>query len=196
MKGTSWRSVRNTSVFTHISNVEFLELYVRNLEFEQEFADGRAIESSHLLFKQPGARLNADPILHCLRCLHKIDKGIFGLTLNPRHVGVWGTLLVLLQGINGSFRCKENAKGPYTDSACPSVYCLHEFSTWWKLHTRSTTRCTTGIAPVAWLLPPIRSILYYRLGIIILFMHNNLWFHFTIVFFGVWGGLRMGVPEW
>ncbi len=46
-------------------NVYFLELYVRNLEFEQESAHSIAIESSHLLFKQPGARLNADPILHC-----------------------------------------------------------------------------------------------------------------------------------
>ncbi len=71
-----------------LSNVDFLEFYVRNLEFEQESADGRAIESSHLLFKQPGARLNADPILHCLRCLHEVDKGIFGLTLNPRHVEI------------------------------------------------------------------------------------------------------------
>ncbi len=61
---------------------------MQNLEFEQESADGRAIESSHLLFKQPGARLNADPILHCLRCLHELDKGIFGLTLNPRHVEI------------------------------------------------------------------------------------------------------------
>ncbi len=68
-----------------LSNVGFLELYVRHLEFEQESADGRAIESSHLLFKQPRARLNADPILHCLRCLHEVDKGKFGLTLNPRH---------------------------------------------------------------------------------------------------------------
>ncbi len=34
-----------------LCNVDFLELCVRNLEFEHEFADGRAIESSHLLFK-------------------------------------------------------------------------------------------------------------------------------------------------
>ncbi len=67
-------------------NVDSLDLYVRNLEFEQESADGRAIESSHLLFKQPGTRLNADPILHCLRCLHEVDKSIFGLPLYPRHV--------------------------------------------------------------------------------------------------------------
>ncbi len=71
-----------------ISNVDFPELYVRNLEFEQESADGRDIESSHLSLKQPGARLNADAILHCLRCLHEADKGIFGFTLNPRHVGI------------------------------------------------------------------------------------------------------------
>ncbi len=31
-----------------LSNIDFLELYVRHLEFEQESADGRAIESSHL----------------------------------------------------------------------------------------------------------------------------------------------------
>ncbi len=53
-----------------------------------ESTDGRAIEPSHLLLKQPGARLNVDPILHCLRGLHKFDKGIFGLTLNPRHVEI------------------------------------------------------------------------------------------------------------
>ncbi len=41
-----------------------------------------------------------------------------------------GTLQVLLQGSNGSFRYKENAKGPFADTACPSVHCLHEFSTW------------------------------------------------------------------
>ncbi len=69
-----------------LSNVDFLELYVGNLEFEQESADGRAIESGHLLFKQPGARLNADPILYCLRCPHEFDKDIFGLTLNLRNV--------------------------------------------------------------------------------------------------------------
>ncbi len=69
-----------------LANADFLEMYVRNLVFEQESADGRAIESSHLIFKQPGARLNADPILYCLCCLHEFDKGIFGLTLNPRHV--------------------------------------------------------------------------------------------------------------
>ncbi len=72
-----------------LSNVDFLELYVRNLEFEQESADDRANELSHLLFKQPGTRLNADPILQCLRCLHEFDKGIFGLTLNLRHVEIW-----------------------------------------------------------------------------------------------------------
>ncbi len=71
-----------------LSNVDFLELYVRNLEFEQESADGRAIGSSQLLLKQPRARLNADPILHCLRSLHEFDKGIFGLTLDPRHVEI------------------------------------------------------------------------------------------------------------
>ncbi len=36
-----------------LSNVDFLEVYVWNLEFEHESADGRAIESSHLLVKQP-----------------------------------------------------------------------------------------------------------------------------------------------
>ncbi len=61
---------------------------MRNLEFEQESAHSIAIESSHLLFKQLGARLNADLILHCLRCLHELDKGIFGLTLNPRLVEI------------------------------------------------------------------------------------------------------------
>ncbi len=61
---------------------------MQNLEFEQESADGRAIELSHLSFKQPGTRLNADPILHCFRSLHEFDKGIFGLTLNPRHVEI------------------------------------------------------------------------------------------------------------
>ncbi len=71
-----------------LSNVVFLELYVRNLEFKRESADGRANASSHLLFKLQRARINADPILHCLRCLHELDKGIFGLTLNPRHVEI------------------------------------------------------------------------------------------------------------
>ncbi len=57
-----------------LSNVDFLELQVRHLEFEQESADGRAIESSHLLSKQPGPSLNADPIIHCLCCLHHWKK--------------------------------------------------------------------------------------------------------------------------
>ncbi len=115
-----------------------------------------------------------------------------------------GTLLVLLQGSNGSFRCKENAKGPYTVDACPLVYCLHKFSTcffpankWWKLNTRSTARCTTGIAPVAWLPPPIRSIFYNRLGIVIalLLLACIVICDSTLLlsFFGVWGGFRMGV---
>ncbi len=42
---------------------------MRHLELEQEFADGRAIESNYLLSEQWGVMLNADPILHCLRCL-------------------------------------------------------------------------------------------------------------------------------
>ncbi len=49
---------------------------MRHLEFEQESADGRAIGSSQLLLKPPGARFNAGPILHCLRCLHEVNKGI------------------------------------------------------------------------------------------------------------------------
>ncbi len=65
-----------------LSNVDFLELPVRHLEFEQESVDGRAITSSHLLSKQPGARL------HCLHCLHEVDKDIFQLTLNPRYVEI------------------------------------------------------------------------------------------------------------
>ncbi len=87
-----------------LSYVDFLELYVRKLEFEQESADGRAIGSSHLLLKQPRARLNADPVLHCLRSLHEFDMGIFGLTLDPRDVEIFCTLLVLLQGSNKSFK--------------------------------------------------------------------------------------------
>ncbi len=71
-----------------LSNVGYLGLYVRHLEFKQESTDGRAIASSHLLFKQSGVRLYAEPIVHCLRCLHEFDKSIFGLTLNPRHVEI------------------------------------------------------------------------------------------------------------
>ncbi len=42
-----WFEIRQCS---HIlSNVCLLELHVRHLEFEQESADGRAIESSYLL---------------------------------------------------------------------------------------------------------------------------------------------------
>ncbi len=71
-----------------LTNVDFLQLLVRHLEFEQESADNRAFESSYLSSEQPGVMLNADPILHCLRCLHEVGKGIFGLTLNPRHVEI------------------------------------------------------------------------------------------------------------
>ncbi len=62
---------------------------MQHLEFEQGPAGGRAMESSHLLFKQPGAGPNADPILHCLRSLHEVNK--FELTLNPRHVEIGHT---------------------------------------------------------------------------------------------------------
>ncbi len=55
-----------------LCNVDFLEWQMWHFEFEQESTDSRAMESSHLLFKQPVARLNADPILHCLRCLHDL----------------------------------------------------------------------------------------------------------------------------
>ncbi len=62
---------------------------MRNLEFVQESADGRAIESSQLLLsKRSGARPNAKPILHCLRCHHEVNKSIFGLILNPSHVDI------------------------------------------------------------------------------------------------------------
>ncbi len=33
-------------------------------------------------------------------------------------------------GKKWKFFYKENAKDLYTDGACPSVHCLHEFSTW------------------------------------------------------------------
>ncbi len=68
------------------SNVDFLELYVRNLEFEQEFADGRAIKLSHLLLKQPGARLNADPMLHCLAASVNSLRAYLGSRLT---LGTW-----------------------------------------------------------------------------------------------------------
>ncbi len=38
-----------------LANVDFPEMYVQNLEFEQESADGRDIGSSHVSFKPPGA---------------------------------------------------------------------------------------------------------------------------------------------
>ncbi len=71
-----------------LCNVDFLELYVRNLEFVKESADGRFIASSYLLSLRSIARLNADPILRCQRCHHEVDKSIFGLMLNPRHVEI------------------------------------------------------------------------------------------------------------
>ncbi len=83
---------------------------MRNLEFEQESADSRAIESSHLLFKQPGAKLNADPILPCLRCLHEFDKGIFGFTLNSRHVGIGARFLCSFREVMEVFVVKKTLK--------------------------------------------------------------------------------------
>ncbi len=84
-------SHQNAAYYRILSNVGFFQLYVRNLGFEQKSADGRAIESNHLLFKQPVARLNASPIHHCRNCLHEFDKGIFGLTFDPRHVEIGAT---------------------------------------------------------------------------------------------------------
>ncbi len=56
-----------------LANVGFLALHVRH-----ESADLRTNESGRLSSEQPGARLNAYPNPHCLRCLHEFDKGICG----------------------------------------------------------------------------------------------------------------------
>ncbi len=59
-------------------------------------------------------------------------------------LGTWRqghTSIVLPQGSNGRFCCKENAKGPYTDGACPSVHCLHKFST--CIYQRTSDRSST-----------------------------------------------------
>ncbi len=85
-------------------------MYVRNFEFEQESADGRAIESSHLLLKQSGARLNAGPILHWLRCLHEFDKGIFGVMLNPRHVDIGAHFWCSFREVMEHFVVKKTSK--------------------------------------------------------------------------------------
>ncbi len=61
-------------------------MHEEQLEFEHESVDGRVTESSHLSSEQSGARVNADLMFHCPRCLHEFDKVIFRSTLNPRHV--------------------------------------------------------------------------------------------------------------
>ncbi len=95
-----------------LCSVDFLESHVRQLEFELELSGGRALESKHISPGQLGSRPNADPIPQCLCCLHEVDKGIFGLTLNPRHVEI-------MSHFQRSFR--EIMEGPYTDGAYPSV---------------------------------------------------------------------------
>ncbi len=70
---------------------------MRQMEFERDPADGRTNESSHLWSVQLGTRPNADPNLHWLRCLHEVDKGIFGLTLSPRRA-------VIMTNFQRSFR--------------------------------------------------------------------------------------------
>ncbi len=101
-----------------ISNVDFLELPVRHLEFGQESANGRAITSSHLLSKQLGARL------HCLRCRHEVVKAIFRLPLNPRYVEIMAHFKCSFREVMEVFVVKKTPKA-HMHGACPSVHCLH-----------------------------------------------------------------------
>ncbi len=102
---------------------------MRHLEFKQDSADGRATESSHLLSKHPGARLNADPIIHCLRCLHEVDNRVFGFTLNPRHVEIMAHLHCTFREVMEVF-------------VVPSVHCLYEFPT--CMYQRTSGRSGVG----------------------------------------------------
>ncbi len=103
-----WFEIRQCSRI--LSNVDFFELHVRHLEFEQDLADSRAIESSHLLSKQPEARLKADPIPHYLRCLREVDKGIFGLTLSLRHAEIMQHFQRSFREVMQFFDAKETPK--------------------------------------------------------------------------------------
>ncbi len=69
-----------------LSDVDSVEPHVRQLEFEQESAHISALESSQISPDQLGARLNAGPILHCLRRLHGVGKSIFELVVIRRYV--------------------------------------------------------------------------------------------------------------
>ncbi len=52
------------------------------LGLEQDSADGRAP------FYRSKVRLNVDPILHFLGCLHEVNKGMLGLLLSLRNVEI------------------------------------------------------------------------------------------------------------
>ncbi len=83
---------------------------MRQLEFEQDPADRRTNESSHLSPVELGTRPNADPILHCLRCLHEVDMGILGLTLNPRYAVIMANFQRSFREVMEIFRVNETPK--------------------------------------------------------------------------------------
>ncbi len=79
-KKCHWGSFKGRQCSQILSNVDFLESNVQQLEFDFGPADERALKSSHISSEQLWSRHNADPNLHCLCCPKEVNKGIFGLT--------------------------------------------------------------------------------------------------------------------
>ncbi len=101
---------------------------------------------------------------------------------------------MLLQGSNGSLRRKDKPQRPMSRSLLPMrIFHLDlPANSWWKRNTRSTTRCTTSIATVAWLLPPIRSIFHNRRHYYAMHVIWSIWFHCTTVFIWSVGWVENG----
>ncbi len=122
-------------------NVDFFESCMRQLEFEQDPTDERTNESSHLSSAQLGTRPSADPIVHCLRCLHEVDKGIFGPTLNPRHAVIIANFQRSFKEVMEILRVNETPKAHIL--IVHVLHCLHGSPT--RIYQRTSGASTTGV---------------------------------------------------
>ncbi len=68
------------------------------------------LQAADSWLNEVGTRTNADPTVHYLRCLHEVDKGIFGLTLNPRHVVIMADFQRSFREVMEIFRVNETLK--------------------------------------------------------------------------------------
>ncbi len=71
---------------------------------------------------------NAGPILHFLGCLNEVDKGIFGLSLNPRHAVIMANSQRSFREVMAVFVVKKTSKAHILMVYVPQCIAYTNFS--------------------------------------------------------------------